>query len=601
MNNIDPAYRTLGSGPTFSVWAPNAKTVELYFPEKKSRLKLKRLEFGYWATSQWIAREGELYWIEVDEKRLADPASLSQPHGVNGPSQVFKPSTFRWNDSQWKNHLLDEYIIYEIHTGTFTDTGTFSSITEKLSYLSDLGITAIEIMPVAQFPGERNWGYDVVFPFAVQNSYGGPRALQYLVDECHRAGIAVVLDVVINHLGPEGNNMQTFGPYFTDKYKTPWGSAINFDDAGSDAVRKYYIENVLMWFRDFHIDAVRLDAVHAIRDFGPVHILSEIRRYSDQLSAITGRTYYLIAECDLNDVRYIKTRQLSGYGMNAQWMDEFHHALRVSTGEKRKGYYSDFNGIEHLAKSFRTAYVYDGIYSAHRDRTFGTSAKEMPGSSFVVFSQNHDQVGNRMLGERTSTLVPFEVLKLMATAVLISPYLPLLFMGEEYGEPNPFLYFVSHEGKDLIEAVRQGRRKEFEHFFSGENFPDPQSAETFGRSKLSWKMMNTMSQRILHAFYRKLIHTRKSVSALRTLNRSALTVNVAGNCIRITRQHSDEDVLCILNFSDEPQKILLPPGYLPLLYSGEKQWGGDAESINPGDTEVVIKGYSGFIATYGHV
>jgi maltooligosyltrehalose trehalohydrolase len=607
MNHIDPTRRTLGAGPdltTFSVWAPDAKSVQLYFPEKDFDIKLTSQEFGYWTTAEWSTREGELYWLVIDDKRLPDPASLSQPQGINGPSQVFDPNAFNWNDQDWKNYNLDDYIIYELHTGTFTAQGTFSSLAEKLNYLSNLGITAIEIMPVAQFPGNRNWGYDGVFPFAVQNSYGGPLALQQLVDACHGKGIAVILDVVINHLGPEGNNMQQFGPYFTDKYKTPWGSAINFDDAGSDAVRKFYIENILMWFRDFHIDAVRLDAVHAIRDFGPVHILSEIRRYTDELSKITGRVHYLIAECDLNDVKYIQPLNRSGYGMNAQWIDEFHHALRVATGQERTGYYTDFNGVQDLAKSLKSAYIYDGIYSKHRERTFGTSANGISGGSFVVFSQNHDQVGNRMLGERTSTLVTFEQLKLLATTVLVSPYLPLLFMGEEYGETNPFLYFISHNGKELIDAVRNGRKKEFEHFFTGEDFPDPQSEEVFNRSKLEWNKPGTGEHKTLFAFYKELIHLRKTTPALRALDRTALEVDVlAENCIRMVRYHAEGDVLCLLNFSDSRQNVSLPDDRLwsSLLCSSDYKWGGSTQSVSAFRIQLALEKHSAMIFRRRHV
>lgn len=297
-----------------------------------------------------------------------DPASLAQPDGVHGTSQAINIKNFEWTDSQWKNIPLEEYILYEIHTGTFTPQGTFESIEKKLDYLKDLGVNAIEIMPVAQFPGNRNWGYDGVFPFAVQNSYGGANALQQLVNTCHQKSIAVVLDVVYNHLGPEGNYLPQFAPYFTDKYKTPWGSAINFDDAWCDGVRHYFIENALMWFRDFHIDALRLDAVHAIKDFSPVHILQEIRDYVNELEKVTGRNYYLIVESDLNDPRYINPLEECGYGMNAQWIDEFHHALRVTAGGEPTGYYSDFKPVQHLAKAYKDAYVYDGQFSPHRKK-----------------------------------------------------------------------------------------------------------------------------------------------------------------------------------------------------------------------------------------
>lgn len=545
--------------PPFILWAPKAKNASLFFPQKNFEIELTPLDRGYWTTNEWKRSDGDQYLIVIDGERLPDPKSLFQPDGITGPSQVFDATLFQWTDDKWTNPALDHYIIYELHTGTFSSTGTFAGISERLPYLKDLGITAIEIMPVAQFPGGRNWGYDGVFPFAVQNTYGGPRALQQLVDDCHRHGIAVVLDVVMNHVGPEGNNFQKFGPYFTDKYKTPWGEAINFDDAGSDAVRQFFIENILMWFRDFHIDAIRLDAVHAIRDFSAKHILAEISENVDELQAATNRQHYLIAECDLNDAKYIRPLENSGHGMDAQWIDEFHHALRVAVGQERNGYYSDFNGVEDLAKAYSSAYVYDGVYSPHRDRTFGSSANDLPGSSFVVFSQNHDQVGNRMLGERTSSLLSVDQLKLLATAVFVSPYIPLLFMGEEYGETNPFLYFISHESKELIEAVRNGRRKEFEHFFSGDDFPDPYSEDIFNQSKLSWSIDDRQRKELL-SFYKELIRLRKTIPALKTLDRSALSVSLTSgkDGIKLFRKHHDGDVVVLLNFSKEDQDFELP-------------------------------------------
>ncbi|MDB5263818.1 MAG: malto-oligosyltrehalose trehalohydrolase, partial [Adhaeribacter sp.] len=410
------------------VWAPKAHQVEVNLPDLNLSIPLKREDFGYWHTQTYQIEPGDNYKFVLNgDKHRPDPASLFQPEGVHGPSQAYNVKEYTWSDGGWKNPDLENYIFYELHTGTFSPAGTFAGLAEKLDYLLELGVTAIEIMPVAQFPGARNWGYDGVFPFAVQDSYGGPAGLQQLVDTCHQKGLAVVLDVVYNHLGPEGNYLGDYGPYFTSKYNTPWGPAINFDDAECDGVRQYFIQNVLMWFRDFHIDALRLDAVHAIKDFSPTHILREIKLYTDQLTQNTGRRHHLIVESDLNDTRFINPLEDQGYGMDAQWIDEFHHALRVTATAEKTGYYADFTGIDHLAKSYKDAYVYDGQYSPHRLKTFGVKAQDNPGRQFVVFSQNHDQVGNRMLGERTSQLVSFEMQKLLAGAVLVSPYLPMLF------------------------------------------------------------------------------------------------------------------------------------------------------------------------------
>ncbi|WP_128545324.1 malto-oligosyltrehalose trehalohydrolase [Larkinella soli] len=589
------------------VWAPEARQVAVELTEAGQTLALSPEADGYWTLTTDRIKPGDRYKIRLDgEQSFPDPASLSQPDGVHEASEALDPGDFGWSDGGWQNHPLDQYVIYELHVGTFTPAGTFRALEEKLDHLIDLGVTAIELMPVAQFPGGRNWGYDGVYPYAVQHSYGGARGLQHLVDACHRKGLAVVLDVVYNHMGPEGNYFSRFGPYFTAKYCTPWGNAINFDDAWSDGVREYFIENALMWFRDFHIDALRLDAVHAIRDFSPVHILTEIGRNARKLMEETGRRHYLMVESDLNDTRFIDRPEAGGFGMDAQWIDEFHHALRVTAGEKPLGYYSDFNGILHLAKSYRDAYVYDGQYSEHRKRKFGVPAEANPGRQFIVFSQNHDQIGNRMLGERTSRLVSFEMQKLMAAAVLVSPYLPLLFMGEEWSEPNPFQYFVSHSEADLVEAVREGRKAEFAAFHSEGEVPDPISEDTFQASKLQWERVGQEPHRTMFRFYRTLIALRKEHPALARLSRRNLEVEAweKTKTLRLHRWNDDQHVLCLMNFSPEPQTLTLPEtgrGFTRILDSSDSEWRGPgaiAGEAPTGDTvrlqpeSILILGYS---------
>ncbi len=561
------------------VWAPEAKTVNVWLVYKQRRLELINREFGYWSCITPEITPGDQYYIELDGKQLPDPASVYQPEGVTGPSEVVSLGAFHWTDNKWINIPQQEYIIYELHTGTFSSSGTFEGIIEKLPYLVELGITAIEIMPVAQFSGARNWGYDGVFPFAVQNSYGGPVALQKLVDACHAHGIAVILDVVYNHLGPEGNVLPMFGPYFTDKYKTPWGQAMNFDDAHCDAVRHYFMENALMWLRDFHIDALRLDAVHAIKDFSPKHWLRELRERVDELMQETNRMHYLIVECDLNDRRFIDPLSAQGYGMHAQWVDEFHHALRVTTGHSKTGYYEDFDGILHLAKSWQDGYVYTGQYSPHRNKAFGTDTINIEPYRFIVFSQNHDHIGNRMLGERTSMLVSFEMQKTLAAAVLMSPFLPLLFMGEEYGEKNPFLYFVSHSGEELAEAVRQGRKREFRAFHSEGEVPDPQSENTFRQSALAWDIIKKDEHAALFKYYQTLITLRKKLSPIGRTERGqlALDVHETQNVLLAERWHQQERVLCVFNFSNQFQTIesaLLGKPWKLALNSAASQWLG---------------------------
>lgn len=575
------------------LWAPQAKRVSLQLLRTNESLDLKPKGCGYWHIATAALQPGDLYYFNLNDRvQLADPASLAQPLGVHGASQALDLRDFEWTDQEWRNPPLEEYIIYELHTGAFTPAGTFLGIEERLGHLRSLGITAIEIMPVAQFPGEFNWGYDGVFPFAVQHSYGGARGLQHLVNTCHQQGIAVVLDVVYNHLGPEGNYLERAAPYFTDNYKTPWGKAVNFDDAWCDGVRHFVIENALMWFRDFHVDALRLDAVHAIKDLGATHILKELRANVDQLTNETWGAHYLIAESDLNDPKVITAPEKNGYGMHAQWIDEFHHALRVTAGHNRTGYYADFEGIRHLAKSYHDAYVYDGQYSRHRLRRFGDKAAEHEGHQFVVFSQNHDQVGNRLLGERTSQLLSLEMCKLLAGATLMSPYLPMLFMGEEYGETNPFLYFTSHTDPELVENIRKGRKAEFAAFHLGDA-PDPQTEETFYSSKLRWHLVHTGQHQALLGFYQQLIALRKQHPALRVLSRKHLDVQVdeARNILQLHRWQAEQHVLCIMNFSTEIQTVALDPEYpwRKTLDSSDAAWHGPRKRDRPLDHAIQVR------------
>lgn len=591
-NNIEVSKRTLGVNfdkqgkAEVRVWAPLLNQVAISVSDTDT-LPLEKDEMGYWSTTTNKIKPGDLYTFILEGEsgedkqstRLErpDPASLAQPQGPHGASQAIHLPDFRWSDQHWKNLPQEDYILYELHTGTFSPEGTFEGIGRKLDYLKELGVNAIEIMPVAQFPGSRNWGYDGVYPYATQNSYGGAAGLMQLVDACHQRGIAVVLDVVYNHMGPEGNYLNDFGPYFTDKYNTPWGKAINFDDAWCDGVRRYFIENVLMWFRDFHIDALRMDAVHAIKDFGPNHILREIKQHVNRLMKETGRRHYLIAEVDLNDTRFINPLEEGGFGLDAQWIDEFHHALRVTAGEPRTGYYSDFESLTHLAKAYEDAYVYDGQFSPHRLKHFGTKAENKPGKQFVVFSQNHDQVGNRMLGERSSQLLSFEMQKLMAGAVLMSPYLPMLWMGEEWSETNPFLYFISHTDPDLVEAVRKGRKAEFAAFHAQGEAPDPQSEKTFEQSKLQWNLLQQEPHQTMLRWYKTLIQLRKQQPILRQLNRKQLDVEFNENrgTLQLHRWLEGQHLLCLMNFSKNPQPVMLPTyrqEWRRLLDSGAPEW-----------------------------
>jgi maltooligosyltrehalose trehalohydrolase len=592
-SNNRPGITLTGNKASIKLWAPKAKNASIKLHESGETLALTSQEYGYWTLDTEQLKDGSLYQIVLDEKDpLPDPASLSQPEGVHGPSEAVDLQTYQWTDADWNNVPLEDYIIYELHTGAFTPESNFLGMESKLDYLVSLGINAIEIMPVAQFPGGRNWGYDGVFPYAVQNTYGGPKGLQQLVNACHEKGLAVVLDVVYNHLGPEGNYFNEYGHYFTEKYNTPWGNAINFDDAGCDAVREYFIENVLMWFRDFHVDALRMDAVHAIKDFGPEHILSEIKSRVNELVEETGRQHYLIIECDLNDTRFINPQDKAGFGMDSQWIDEFHHALRITAGGEQTGYYSDFNGIADLAKSYNDAYVYDGQYSPHRDKKFGVKASDNPGQQFIVFSQNHDQVGNRMLGERSSELFSFEMQKLMAGAVLTAPFLPMLFMGEEYSEPHRFMYFVSHTDQELAEAVRKGRKAEFAAFHAQGEAPDPVSEETFINSQLQWNLTEQGEHQVMLNFYKALIALRKKLPSLHHLDRKGVkaAANEEQKTLVLRRKHHVQEAVILMNFSVNIQTISLPDpaqNWHKQFDSADAQWNGPqaaADTVAGGQT-----------------
>lgn len=590
---------------TIQVWAPTASRVTLHLTDRNTAEELHQASEGYWQLQTGSLQHGTRYKLSVDGgEPFPDPASLSQPDGVHGPSQALDFSKFSAKHARWDAPALGEYIIYELHIGTFTPEGTFGGIISKLPYLKSLGVNAIELMPVAQFPGGRNWGYDGVFPYAVQNTYGGAEGLMQLVNACHQQGIAVVLDVVYNHMGPEGNYLGIYGLYFTDKYKTPWGNAINFDDAWCDGVRDYFVQNALMWFKDFGVDALRLDAVHAIKDFSAVHLLQEIRKATDDLIKETGNKHYLIVELDLNDTRFIKPLKQGGFGMDAQWVDEFHHALRVAAGGSRTGYYSDFSGIEHLAKAYNDAYVYDGQYSPHRQRKFGIPAKEHEGKQFIVFSQNHDQVGNRMLGERTSVLHSFEMQKLMAAAVLLSPFVPMLFMGEEWSEPNPFLYFVSHTDPELAAAVREGRRAEFAAFHAEGEAPDPVAVETFETSKLQWQLLEQEPHKTALQYYQAIIQLRKEHEVLKILDRTGVhaKADATSNCLVLRRGLGKKEVVCLMNFSQQMQTLSLPrhaAGYRKIFDSADPKWRGPKAAPEKADTNVDVQQES--VVVYEHL
>ena len=574
----------------FEVWAPNAAHVEVLLTEQGDRpAPLEEQPEGYFVGAVDAVPPDARYRYRLhltggDVSERPDPASRSQPDGVHGPSGVMAEN-FTWSETAWCGLPLTRYVIYELHVGTFTPQGTFDGVARQLDELVDLGITAVELMPVAQFPGDRNWGYDGVYPFAVQHSYGGAPGLKRLVDACHHRGLAVVLDVVYNHLGPEGNYLRDFGPYFTDFYRTPWGEALNFDGPHSDHVRRYFIENALQWVDEFRIDALRLDAVHAILDFSARPFLEELGRAVHRRAEALNRRVHLIAESALNDTRIVRPRELGGFALDAQWNDDFHHSLRTALSDERAGYYRDYDGLEDLARAWREGYVYTGQYSPFRQRAHGNASRMVPARQFVVFAQNHDQVGNRMRGERLNSLISFEQQKLAAAVVLLSPFIPLLFMGEEYGETAPFQYFVSHGDPDLVAAVREGRRAEFAAFDWPGEPPDPQDETTFQLSVLNRALEADPRGRALHAYYRTLIALRARRAELGHPSKKAMTVTCdrERGLLLVERRLDPDASFLIFNFDDgpEPAEILLPSGsWRKAMDSADERWMGPGSAGN---------------------
>jgi maltooligosyltrehalose trehalohydrolase len=542
------------------VWAPGQAAVSVRLDDPDRTLRLSAAAGGtFEAVVEDVAPGRRYRYVLDDGAALPDPASAWQPDGVHGPSAVVGRD-HPWTDAGWRGVPLEDAVLYELHVGTFTPAGTFASAVERLPDLVELGVTVVELMPVAEFPGGRNWGYDGVFPFAAQSTYGGPGGLRDLVDACHAAGLGVCLDVVYNHLGPEGNVLPRFGPYFTDRYRTPWGDAVNVDAAGADGVRRYLVQNALRWFEDFHLDALRLDAVHAIADTSARPFLAELADATAGLAERLGRPLHLIAESDLNDPRMVRARAAGGLGMDAQWTDDFHHALHALLTGEREGYYADFGGAGAMARALAHAFVYDGGHSRYRDRRHGDSAAGLPGRRFVVYAQNHDQVGNRMLGERLAQSAGLEAAKLAAGTVLLAPYVPLLFMGEEHAAGSPFHYFTSHSDPELAEAVRAGRAAEFAGFrWQGEP-PDPQDPATFERSRIDWAERDRDPHRQVLALHRELLRLRRELGPLRRLDRERVEVARADAppVVWLRRWDDQEQVLACLHYGEADAELDIP-------------------------------------------
>jgi maltooligosyltrehalose trehalohydrolase len=538
------------------LWAPKAQRVTLRLLRRdgsKQDLAMEHSQSGdFRLMTNAKAGDKYFYLLDDDPLQLPDPVSRFLPDGVHGPTEIVDPNAFRWSDEKWRGVPYRDYVIYELHIGTFTPEGTFDEAIKKLDYLKELGVTAVEIMPVAAFPGMRNWGYDGVSMYAVQESYGGPEGLKRFVDAAHARGLAVVLDVVYNHLGNEGSYLAKFGPYFTHKHTTPWGDAINFDDTDCSHVRDYVIENALYWIREYHIDGLRMDAVHTIKDDSPTHVLAELRDRVQQFAAEAGRDVTLVAETDENSPRYVGPREQGGYGLNGVWSDDFHHAAHALFTGEREGYYQDFGSAEQLVNAINEGFVYQGQTFQFWKGPRGEQPGNMPHEAHVICIQNHDQVGNRALGERLTSLVPRGVRKLLAVLLILAPETPLLWMGQEYDEEHPFQFFTDYGDPTLQKAVSEGRRNEFKDFQSfGAEIPDPQDPATFERSKLSWH--RTPEQQGMSHWYRRLLCLRRSL--YRGVERRSAEARVTG-----------ENSIEVRIPAESPKMIL------------RAQWGGTAHS-----------------------
>jgi maltooligosyltrehalose trehalohydrolase len=577
----------------FQVWAPEAKQVRVEV-EGRGHPMTRRAD-GWWIAQPGDIRAGVDYTFRIDEDSpLPDPRSAWQPHGVHGASRVLDHAEFRWSDQGFQAPPLSSAVIYELHVGTFTSEGTFAAAIDKLDHLVDLGITHVELMPVAAWDGPRGWGYDGVALFAPHQAYGGPTGLKQLVDACHRRGLAVILDVVYNHLGPSGNYLPRFGPYFTERHHTAWGWAVNFDTAGSDEVRRFVIDNAIMWLRDYHIDGLRLDAIHAIIDTSACHILEELAIRVESLQAELGRHLVLIAESDLNDPRLIRSREIGGYGLDAHWSDDFHHALHaVLTGE-RAGYYQDFGKLEQLAAVLKSPYLLAGGYSEYRRRRHGRSPAGLPGHRFVACLQNHDQVGNRARGERISHLAGIERAKIGAAILLTAPYVPLVFQGEEWAASSPFQYFTSFEDQELGRAVREGRRREFARFgWKPQDVPDPQDPATFQRSRLHWEEREHQPHRGMLRWYQELIRLRHRLPCLSDgrLDRVEVACDARQQWLRLERG----PVTLACNLSQTNQHVPLEAGRpMRVLLSSPQGLATHEGGLNlPGESVAVLGGVEG--------
>lgn len=575
------------------IWTPHAKSVEADIAG--TREAMKQLEGGWWCLQSEALQHAADYSLWLDgEGPLPDPRSPWQPYGIDAPSRWVDHAQYAWSDAEWRAPPLRDAVIYELHVGTFSERGDFDGAIAHLDALVDLGITHVELMPIVEFAGTRGWGYDGVFPFAPHQAYGGPHGLKRFVEACHARGLAVILDVVYNHLGPLGNCLERYGPYFTDAYRSPWGKAVNLDGAWSHEVRHYFIDNALMWLRDYHLDGLRLDAVHALIDRSAIHFLEQLAGDVKSLSLFLRAEHFVIAESDLNDPRLVRPVTAGGMGLDAQWNEDFHHALHALLTGEDFGYYADFGKLGDLARVLKAGFCYDDRYSRYRQRHHGRSAAGLEGQHFIACLQNHDQVGNRGAGERLCHLVDAGRAKLGAAVVLLGPFVPLLFQGEEWSASAPFQYFTDFNDATLRENVRKGRRAEFAAFgWSEDRVPDPQDEATFHRSKLDWQERDAPEHADMLQWYRELIALRREERDFTAgpLDAQGVTCDADAGWLRFRRGRFH--VVC--NFSGACQRLPAESENLRLASDADTRLSGGTLTLSPWSAAVLEPDESGVL------
>ena len=575
----------------FTVWAPRAQRMRVRLDDREPIAMDGPMDRGWWKLCVENAGPGTDYAFLIDEDATPypDPRSAWQSAGVHAASRVYDQDTFKWTDAHWHTPPLASSIIYELHIGTYTPEGTFDGAIKRLDHLVELGVTHVEVMPINEFAGNRGWGYDGVFLFAVFEPYGGPDGFKRFVDACHAKNLAVILDVVYNHFGPVGNYANKFGPYLTERYHTPWGAAVNFNESGSDEVRRFFIDNALMWLRDYHCDGLRLDATHEFIDRSAVHFMEQLSFEVERLGTTLNKRFILIAESDLNDPKFVRPREARGYGMDAQWSDDFHHALfTLLWSDPGRGYYDDFGSMDDLAKSLRGAFVYDGRYSGYRHHTHGRPVDGLSAHHFLGYIQNHDQVGNRAAGERVEHLIGMEASKVAIGLVLMAPFVPMLWMGEEFAATAPFLYFADHEEEEMRRLVCEGRKRDFAAFgWNEDEVPDPEIEETFLRSKLDWNEVHEGKHAEMLQWVKDLIHLRRSTVDLNDGDFGHLQISCGADEKTLTMRRGSVRVL--MNIGEDACTMQLRKGEVLRLASRKEMTAGEEQISLPGMTLAIVE------------